>query len=251
MKKLIVVVSCVLVLVVGMVQVKDWKEICIVFDVFYELFEYKDENGELIGFEVELVEVMCVEMEVNCEFVIQVWDGMILGLLVCKFDVIMLFMLIILEWVECVLFFELYYNILGGWFVFESFNIDVIDMEVMKGKVVGVQCGIIMDIFVINEMGGMVIIKCYIIVDDMVLDFEGQCLDVVFVDYLVGEQIVLSKDGFKEVGELVKLGEGVGVVMCKCDIDLVEQVNVILEKLKNDGIYDVIMQKYFLYDIKM
>lgn len=100
-------------------------------------------------------------------------------------------------------------------------------------------------------MGGVVTIKRYTTADDMVLDLEGQRLDVVFVDYPVGEQTVLSKDGFKEVGEPVKLGQGVGVAMRKRDEDLAQEVNEALATLKEDGTYDTIMEKYFAYDIKM
>ena len=251
MKKLIVAASCALALAAGTVQAKDWKEIRIAFDVPYEPFEYKDENGELTGFEVELAEAMCAEMKADCEFVIQAWDGMIPGLLARKFDAIMSSMSITPERAERVLFSEPYYNTPGGWFAPESFNTDVTDMDAMKGKVVGVQRGTTMDTFVTDKMGGTVTIKRYTTADDMVLDLEGQRLDVVFVDYPVGEQTVLSKDGFKEVGEPVKLGEGVGVAMRKRDQDLAAKVNATLKKLKNDGTYDAIMQKYFNYDIKM
>ena len=178
----------------------------------YAPFEYKDENGNLTGFEVELAEAMCEEMNANCEFVIQAWDGMIPGLLARKFDLIMSSMSITPERAERVLFSEPYYNTPGGWFGPESF---------------------------------------YTTADDMVLDLEGQRLDVVFVDYPVGEETVLSKDGFKEVGEPVKLGQGVGVAMRQRDTDLADEVNAALRTLKEDGTYDTIMQKYFAYDIKM
>ena len=72
-----------------------------------------------------------------------------------------------------------------------------------------------------------------------------------FVDYPVGEQTVLTKEGFKEVGEPVKLGQGVGVAMRQRDTELAEEVNAALRTLKEDGTYDTIMQKYFAYDIKM
>jgi arginine/ornithine transport system substrate-binding protein len=251
MKKLFVAASCALALAAGTVQAKDWKDIRIAFDVPYEPFEYKDENGELTGFEVELAEAMCAEMKANCEFVIQAWDGMIPGLLARKFDAIMSSMSITPERAERVLFSEPYYNTPGGWFARDGFDTDVTDMEAMKGKVVGVQRGTTMDTFVTDTMGGNVTIKRYTTADDMVLDLEGQRLDVVFVDYPVGEQTILSKDGFKEVGEPVKLGEGVGVAMRQRDKDLAAKVNATLKKLKNDGTYDAIMQKYFSYDIKM
>ena len=177
--------------------------------------------------------------------------GMIPGLLARKFDLIMSSMSITPERAERVLFSEPYYNTPGGWFGPDSFNADVTDMDAMKGKTVGVQRGTTMDTFVTEEMSGVVTIKRYTTADDMVLDLEGQRLDAVFVDYPVGEQTVLTKDGFKEVGEPVKLGEGVGVAMRKRDKELAEEVNAALATLKEDGTYDTIMDKYFEYDIKM
>ncbi|HET8801939.1 MAG TPA: transporter substrate-binding domain-containing protein, partial [Marinobacter sp.] len=203
------------------------------------------------GFEVELAEAMCKEMDANCDFVIQAWDGMIPGLLARKFDLIMSSMSITPERAERVLFSEPYYNTPGGWFARDGFSTDVTDMDAMKGKVVGVQRGTTMDTYVTENMGGIVTIKRYTTADDMVLDLEGERLDVVFVDYPVGEQTILSKDGFKEVSEPVKLGEGVGVAMRKRDKELAEEVNAALATLKENGTYDKIMKKYFKYDIKM
>ncbi|PHQ27442.1 nickel transporter [Marinobacter guineae] len=250
MKKLIVAASCALALIAGGASAQE-RNLRIAFDVPYEPFEYKDENGELTGFEVELAEAMCEEMNANCEFVIQAWDGMIPGLLARKFDLIMSSMSITPERAERVLFSEPYYNTPGGWFARNDFSSDVTDMDAMKGKTVGVQRGTTMDTYVTENMGGIVTIKRYTTADDMVLDLEGERLDAVFVDYPVGEQTILTKEGFKEVGESVKLGEGVGVAMRQRDADLAEEVNAALATLKEDGTYDEIMNKYFNYDIKM
>ena len=248
MKKLIVAASCALAMMTGTAQAQDLR---IAFDVPYEPFEYRDDNGELTGFEVELATAMCEELQANCEFVIQAWDGMIPGLLARKFDAIMSSMSITPERAERVLFSEPYYNTPGGWFARDGFDTDVTDMDAMEGKTVGVQRGTTMDTYVTENMGGIVSIKRYTTADDMVLDLEGQRLDVVFVDYPVGEQTILTKDGFKEVSEPVKLGEGVGVAMRKRDKELANRVNAALRKLKKDGTYDEIMNKYFNYDIKM
>ena len=248
MRKLIVAASCALAMMTGTAQAQDLR---IAFDIPYEPFEYRDDNGELTGFEVELATAMCEELQANCEFVIQAWDGMIPGLLARKFDLIMSSMSITPERAERVLFSEPYYITPGGWFGPESFNTDVTDMDAMKDKTVGVQRGTTMDTYVTENMGGVVNIKRYTTAEDMVLDLEGQRLDVVFVDYPVGEQTVLNKEGYKEVGEPVKLGEGVGVAMRKRDAKLADDVNAALKKLKEDGTYDTIMQKYFNYDIKI
>ncbi|MBB5319943.1 transporter substrate-binding domain-containing protein [Marinobacter oulmenensis] len=250
MKKLFAAASIALTMAAGGAQAQD-QNLRIAFDVPYAPFEYKDDNGELTGFEVELADAMCEEMEANCEFVIQAWDGMIPGLLARKFDLIMSSMSITPERAERVLFSEPYYITPGGWFAHDSFDTDVTDMDAMEGKTVGVQRGTTMDTFVTENMGGVVTIKRYTTAEDMALDLEGERLDVVFVDYPVGEQTILNKDGFKEAGEPVKLGQGVGVAMRKRDADLAEEVNEALATLKEDGTYDAIMQKYFSYDIKM
>ncbi|BEH15896.1 transporter substrate-binding domain-containing protein [Marinobacter shengliensis] len=250
MKKLIVAASCALAMIAGTAQSQD-RNLRIAFDIPYEPFEYRDENGELTGFEVELATAMCEELNANCEFVIQAWDGMIPGLLARKFDLIMSSMSITPERAERVLFSEPYYITPGGWFGPESFNTDVTDMDAMKGKNIGVQRGTTMDTYVTENMGGVVSIKRYTTAEDMVLDLEGQRLDAVFVDYPVGEQTILNREGYKEVGESVKLGDGVGVAMRKRDTQLAEDINAALKKLKEDGTYDAIMEKYFSYDIKI
>jgi|SRR5680860_48919 len=249
MKKLMIAASCALAMFASGAQAEE-RTLRIAFDVPYEPFEYKDENGELTGFEVDLATAMCEEMKADCKFVIQAWDGMIPGLLARKFDLIMSSMSITAERAERVLFSEPYYNTPGGWFGPNSFDTDVTDMDAMKGKTVGVQRGTTMDTFVTEAMTGVVTIKRYTTADDMVLDLEGQRLDAVFVDYPVGEQTVLTKDGFKEIGEQVKLGQGVGVAMRKRDKAVAEEVNAALRKLKEDGTYDAIMKKYFAYDVK-
>lgn len=250
MKKLMIAASCAMAMMVSGVQA-DERDLRIAFDVPYAPFEYKDDNGELTGFEVELAEAMCEEMKANCEFVIQSWDGMIPGLLARKFDMVMSSMSITEERAKRVLFSEPYYNTPGGWFGPEGFSTDVTDKNAMKGKTVGVQRGTTMDTYVTEELGSVVTVKRYTTADDMVLDLEGQRLDAAFVDYPVGEQTILSKDGFKEVGEPVKLGEGMGVAMRKRDKDLAEEVNAALRTLKENGIYDTIMKKYFEYSIKV
>ncbi len=162
MKKLIVAASCALALVAGTAQAQE-RNLRIAFDVPYEPFEYKDENGELTGFEVELADAMCEEMNANCEFVIQAWDGMIPGLLARKFDLIMSSMSITPERAERVLFSEPYYNTPGGWFGPNDFSTDVTDMDAMKGKTVGVQRGTTMDTYVTENIALTVVMAAAII----------------------------------------------------------------------------------------
>ncbi|XOZ34837.1 transporter substrate-binding domain-containing protein [Halomonadaceae bacterium KBTZ08] len=250
MKKLLIATGCILAMMAGMAQAQD-NPLRIAFDVPYEPFEYKTPDGELTGFEVELARAMCDEMGRECEFVIQAWDGIIPGLLARKYDLIMSSMSITEKRAKRVLFSEPYYITPGAWFGKMDTKVDVTDMAAMEGKVVGVQRGTTMDKYVTENMSDIVEIKRYTTADDMVLDLESDRLDLVFVDYPVGEQYFLSKEHFKVIGKPVKLGKGVAVAMRKRDKELAEKINAALKTLKNDGTYDTIMNKYFDYSIKM
>ncbi|MBN1881843.1 MAG: transporter substrate-binding domain-containing protein [Deltaproteobacteria bacterium] len=59
-----------------------------VSDVRYQPFEMKNANGELIGFDVDLAQLMADELGVSLEIVQTGWDGIIPALINRKFDVI-------------------------------------------------------------------------------------------------------------------------------------------------------------------
>ncbi|MFE8070790.1 ABC transporter substrate-binding protein [Marinobacteraceae bacterium S3BR75-40.1] len=251
MKKLLITLGLMLCVIAGPLHAKDWKEVRIAFDVPYEPFEYKTPDGELTGFEIELAEAVCKEMGVECKFVIQAWDGIIPGLLARKYDAIMSSMSITEERAQMVNFTKPYYNTPSAWFAKKEEGIGAISKDSLKGKVVGVQRGTTQDAYVTENFGDTVEIKRYTTADDLVLDLEGERLDLVFLDYPVGEQTLLSKDAYEVIGDHVKLGQGVAVALRKRDEDLAEMFNKALAKVKQDGTYDKIMNKYFSYDIKM
>jgi len=251
MKKFLALMFLLASLVAGPAHADKWDKIRIAFDVPYEPFEYKTPDGELTGFEVDLARAVCRELKAECEFVIQAWDGIIPGLMARKYDAIMSSMSITEERARMVLFSDPYYNTPSAWFAKKDEGLESVDKAALEGKVVGVQRGTTQDAHVTENYGDVVDIKRYTTADDLVLDLEGERLDVVFLDFPVGEQTLLSKDSYEQVGEPVKLGEGVAVALRKRDKDLAQKFNRALAKLKKDGTYDEIMNKYFSYDIKM
>ena len=52
-------------------------------------FSYKDAQGNLVGFEIDLANALCQEAKVKCEILSLDWDGLIPGLQAQKYSAIM------------------------------------------------------------------------------------------------------------------------------------------------------------------
>lgn len=244
--------ACGLAISSSWVAAKEWTEVRLAVDVPYEPFEYKAPDGSLTGFEIDLGNAVCAEMQVKCEWVIQGWDGIIPGLLARKYDAIFSSMSINEKRKKKVLFSEPYYNTPSGWFGKDTNkNLDVSSKEALQGKTIGVQRATVQDDYVTKEFGSVAEIKRYKTADDLALDLTGGRLDLVFLDYPVGESTIAKKEGFSSISDTIQIGDGVGVAVRKRDKALADKFNKALATVKANGTYDTIMKKYFTYDIKM
>jgi polar amino acid transport system substrate-binding protein len=78
-------------------------------DIRYQPFEMKDANGKIIGFDVDLAQMMANELNVNLEIVESNWDGIIPDLINKKFDLIISGMSITTERNKAINFSKPYY----------------------------------------------------------------------------------------------------------------------------------------------
>ncbi|AEP35830.1 transporter substrate-binding domain-containing protein [Taylorella asinigenitalis] len=69
-------------------QAKDFTELRIGTESGYVPFEYKNEKGELIGFDIEVGNAICEKLKAKCTWVEQPFDALIPGLQARKFDII-------------------------------------------------------------------------------------------------------------------------------------------------------------------
>lgn len=252
MKKALFAVAGILAMT-SAVEAEEWDTIRAGVDAPYPPFEYKAPDGTLTGFEIELGNEVCKEITGNeCEWVIQAWDGIIPGLLARKYDMIFSSMSINEERKKRVLFSEPYYTTPSAFFAPDG---NGFDPDNAAGTRIGVQRATIQDTYVTEFLPDAEVVR-YTTADDMVVDLKGGRLDAMFIDAPVGLEMIGEDAGISQVGDFVKepkriFGEGVGAAFRKRDQALEDAVSAALEKLKNDGTYDRIMNKYFEFDIKI
>lgn len=80
-----------------------------VSDIRFQPFEMKNKNGEIVGFDVDLAQMMADELGVNLEIVPTNWDGIIPALIDGKFDLIISAMAVSTERNKAVNFSTAYY----------------------------------------------------------------------------------------------------------------------------------------------
>ncbi|MCW4152719.1 transporter substrate-binding domain-containing protein [Halomonas sp. 18H] len=228
------------------------RDIRIGVDVPYKPMEYRTPDGELTGFDIDLGNAMCAEIGIQCEWVVQGWDGIIPGLQARKYDAIMSSMTINEQRREQVLFSEPYITPPSAWFAPTDTEIETPNEETLEGKTVGVQRGTLQDNYVTDMYGDVADVNRYATADDMVLDMDSGRLDIVFLDFPIGKSTLLDSEAgnYQTVGEKITepkeyFGEGFGIAFRQRDEALAEAFNEALATLKENGTYEEIHTRYF------
>lgn len=221
----------------------------------YPPFNFVDKNGELQGFDVDIAKALCKAAGVECEFVMQDWDGMIPGLLAKKFDTIIASMSITKERLQKVNFTKKYYLTPAKFIAKKGSNFEITP-EGLKGKTVGVQRGTIHDNFVRDKFGKAMNIKSYATQDEANMDLASGRVDLVIADTVVlAEGFLNTKQGkdFEFVGpgftDKKWFGEGIGIAIRKEDKELLDLMNKAIDTIRANGEYQRINARYFDFDV--
>ncbi|WNK21079.1 transporter substrate-binding domain-containing protein [Halomonas piscis] len=233
-------------------QARNDDQIRIGVDVPYEPMEYRTPSGELTGFDIDLGNALCAEMNKDCEWIVQGWDGIIPGLMARKYDAIMSSMTINDKRRERVLFSEPYFTPPSAWFAPADSQLESASEASLDGLAIGVQRGTLQDNYATDMYGSVADINRYSTADDMVLDMDAERLDIVFLDYPVGQSTLLESDSgdYRVVGDMITepkqyFGDGFGIAFRQRDRDLADEFNQALETLRDNGTYDEIRARYF------
>ena len=244
-----------LILTAVTVSAQDWTKVRIGVEGAYPPFSYVEPNGELAGFDIDIAKALGKAMGAEVTLVAQDWDGIIPALLAKKYDAIIASMSITEERKQKVAFSNKYYQTPAK-FICKKGMMDTFSKEAIKGKKVGVQRATIHDRYLTDNYGNDVEIKRYGTQDEAYLDLTAGR-----VDLLLADSVALS-DGFlkkpegadyqfigPDLSDPKWFGDGAGIAIRKQDTALVEKFNMAIDKIRSDGTYKAIQDKYFDFNV--
>ncbi len=236
----------------------DTQHVRLAVDVPYPPFEYRNADGELEGFEIELGNELCRRAELDCEWVVQGWDGIIPGLLAHKYDAIMSSMRITPARERQVRFTEPYAMSPKVWVARKGADIDLDDPASLDGHSVGVQRGTTQDAFITERYADTLDVRRYATAAEVALDLETQRLDLAFLNYPVALDTLSIGDAdseYEQVGPRINepesiFGLGNAIAVHPRDEALADAFNQALDEVYADGTFETLMEEYFDYDLR-
>ena len=220
----------------------------------YPPFSWKESDGTLKGFDIEIAEALCAEMGRKCVLVEQDWDGMIPALLAKKYDAIVASMSITEERKKRVNFSDKYYNTPAK-FVAKNGSDLQITKAGLKGKRIGLQRGTTHQCFM-EKMFPDAELVLYATQEEVFQDLAIGRIDANFSDSIAADDGFLKTDAGKDFafvgGDMHDMechGEGAGIAVRKGDDDLRMEFNKAIKALRDKGVYQKINAKYFDFDI--
>lgn len=233
---------------------KEWKSIKIGSDATYPPFESIDASGKFVGFDIDIMNAICDELKIKCEYVNQDFDGIIPALVAGKFDLIDSSISITEERKKTIEFTDKYYNTPPAIVARKDADIKGITPEDLAGKAIGVQSSTTHANYaqMIYKKSD---IKLYPSSDQFKLDLINGRIDAINDDIVVLEEFLKSKEGaecckligaIKIVPEIHGVGAGFGVR--KEDTDLRDLINKGIAAIRANGKYKEINDKYFDFD---
>lgn len=211
----------------------------------YPPFEAMDANNKIVGFDVDLAQAMCKTMEVTCTFGNQSFDSLIPSLKFRRIDAVMAGMDITPERQKQVLFTAPYYDN-SALFVGRAGQFT--DVASLKGKKVGVQNGTTHQKFILDKHPEITMVP-YDSYQNARLDLQNGRIDAVFGDTAVVSLWLKDNAKLGAIGNKVTdkdyFGTGLGIAVRQGNTELQQKLNAALAKVKQDGTYQAIYNKWF------
>lgn len=228
-------------------RVKQAGKISFGLDDSFPPMEFRDENNNLVGFDIDFGNAIAKKLGVKAEFVTTDFNGILLSLTSGKFDAILATLSITDERKKSIDFSEPY--IMEGIIaIVKNGNSSVTKLEDLSGKVVACQMGSTSDAAA-QKINGIKELKKYDKITEALHDLLIGRVDAVVVDELVGRYYTSQKTSDYKVLDKKLNDEPVGIGFKKQDKELNAAVQQAINDLKADGTLSSISKKWFGVDI--
>ena len=225
----------------------------IAVDDTYLPMEFRDDNNDLVGFDIDLGNALAEQLGVKAEFVTVAWDGIFTGLTSNQYDVIISSTSITPERQGSYSQSDPY--IANGIVIVSRVDdtSKATTFEELAGSTVGVQLETSADVAaqtLQEETGTDITLKQFDGMLDAFSALEGKQIDYVMTDEAVAQYYVAQKPETFVISTTTPLtNEPIGVTARKEDTALTEKINEALKKLKEDGTLKSISEKWLGADM--
>lgn len=230
----------------GLEGVQEKGKLIVGLDDQFAPMGFRDEAGELVGFDVDLAREVGERLDVEVELKPIVWDTKEVTLNNKEIDVIWNGYTITPEREEKVLFTEPYLS--NKQVVIVKEDSDIKTIADLKGKNIGLQLGSSAQDAVeknTEAFESFKEIKKYETNVEVLTDLKNKGIDAAVMDSVVGYYYIKLNDYPYVVLEEDFGDEEYGIGARKEDTTLVEAIDDTLDAMREDGTYDEISQKWF------
>lgn len=218
------------------------QEITFAMEPSYPPFELTNEKGEIVGFDVDIAQAICKEIEATCHFKSQAFDALIPSLIKGRgFDAAISAIDITEARAKQVAFTVPYYESSASFIAVKG------KADLNTAKTIGVQNGTTYQQYV-NSEAKQYSAKSYTSLQDAILDLKNGRIDLIFGDTDVLRDMFDKNPELAFVGERVTdkryFNNGLGIAVNKSNTALVESLNKGIEAIKTNGEYQKIYDKW-------
>ncbi|WP_339485651.1 ABC transporter substrate-binding protein [Pseudomonas sp. EL_65y_Pfl2_R95] len=256
MKKIALLGALALSVLSPLAMADDAKPLRIGIEAAYPPFAFKTPDGQITGFDYDIGNALCEQMQVKCKWIEQEFDGLIPALKVRKFDAVLSSMTITEDRLKSVDFSKKYYHTPAklGMKAGTVINDPLVDL---KGKKVGVQRASIYDRYATDVLApaGVEVVR-YSSQNEIFLDLTAGRVDATLADAVNIDDGFLKTDagkGFALVGpdfnEKKYFGEGAGIAVRKGDTELADKISAAIQDIRANGKYKEVQDKYFDFNV--
>ena len=216
------------------------KKITVATDATFKPFEYMDDKGNMVGFDIDLMNEIAKKANLSIEWVNVPFESLLAGLSTCQYDMAIAGISITPARQKDMLFSDPYMDA-GLVVVVQKSNTTIQSKDDLKGLKVAAQLGTTGEIEAQKIEG--VTYKPYDTFDLAFLDLANGQIDAVIADNPVALGFIAANpDKLKTAGAVFN-SEQYGIAMCKTNTDLQAKVNTALKELMDAGVITDLAKK--------